>query len=169
MTILQPKHDCPTQNWLISKVRAWQINKINWINNTNRINNRSTDLCKLGGQSIPINTDPYWSLLILIDRIDLIYQPPNTYHSFVHSEWVADQSHLAIIAANIHWYLSQKSSQANSPEALDNSQIYCLPVREGTTLTQSATWKMVYFALFYRYINFSHLYYSNAKIFTRTF
>ena len=56
-----------------------------------------------------------------------------TYHQFVHSEWVVDQSHLAIIAANIHGYLSQKSAQANRRKHLItlNYQMYCPPVKEG--------------------------------------
>ncbi len=34
--------------------RAWEINRLN---NTNQINRKSIDLCKLGGQSLRINQD----------------------------------------------------------------------------------------------------------------
>ena len=42
----------------------------------------------------------------------------NTYPQLVQSQWAVDQRHLAIIAANIHGYFSQKSEQINSQKHL---------------------------------------------------
>ena len=61
----------PSNRRRIGINRAWQINRINWINNPNRINNGSIDLCKSGGRSIgsmPINKDQYRSLPIDTDQ-----------------------------------------------------------------------------------------------------
>ncbi len=61
----------------LNTYRAWQINRINRNNNTNRINNGSIDPCKLGLGSIRINRNPNLhgsidSLLILLVLLILL-------------------------------------------------------------------------------------------------
>ncbi len=51
-------------DYLLANYRAWQINQINWINNTNC---GSMDLCKLGGWSIRINCGSIGPLVFFID------------------------------------------------------------------------------------------------------
>ena len=50
-------HDDLTSNYKDTSSRACQINRINGINTTNRINNGLIDLCKLGSGLIRINMD----------------------------------------------------------------------------------------------------------------
>ena len=64
LCILNSSYGCVEMEMLYG---ACQINRINWINNTNRINNGSIDLCKLGGRPMlinRINADQYGSIQI---------------------------------------------------------------------------------------------------------